>query len=391
MKITAVKAIPTSPGVTAHPMFNFPPWNYVFVKVETDEGIEGWGDATCGPMATVTMVEELGRLIVGKDPFTIEEHWQTMHHRAFARGGPIQNSACAGIEMALYDIKGKALGIPVYELLGGKMRDRIWCYGRWDGPSPEAAAEFALSQVATGFTALKGDPFDHRGLYISYEAEKKAIDTFAAVREAVGFEVELLVEVHGRLTPAEAIRVGDAIEPLRPFVFEEPVPFENIDAMQAVARAINVPIATGERIFSPFTYFDLLQRQIVAMIQPDVIQSGGIGQLKRIAALAEAQYVGVQPHAIHGPMDVLAALHVDASIPNFMIHEGGGKAWFQDACVGDFPVRDAEGYMPLPTGPGLGVAIDEAWLAAHPPQEDPGWAPALGTMPSKQFSQVASP
>ena len=253
MKITKISAIPASPGTTAHPMFNFPPWNFVFVKVETDEGIVGWGDATCGPMAVVSLVEEYGQLIVGEDPFRIEELWQTIHHRFFTRGGPIQNSAQAGIEMALYDIKGQALGVPVYELLGGKMRDKIWCYGRWDGPSPESAAEFALSQLELGFTALKGDPFDHRGLFISYEAEKKAIDTFAAVRDAVGFEVELLVEVHGRLTPAEAIRVGNAIEEHRPFVYEEPVPFENLDAMAQVARGTNVPIATGERIYSPFT------------------------------------------------------------------------------------------------------------------------------------------
>lgn len=390
MKITSISAIPASPDATAHPMFNFPPWNYIFVKVETDAGLVGWGDATCGPMAVAAMVEEFGALIIGEDPFRIEELWQTMHHRHFARGGPIQNAAAAGIEMALYDIKGQALGVPVYELLGGKLRDRIWCYGRWDGPSPESAAEFALSQIATGLTALKGDPFDHRGLFISYEAERKAIETLAAVRDAVGFEIELLVEVHGRLTPAEAIRVGNAIEEYRPFVFEEPVPFENLDAMAQVARGTNVPIATGERIYSPFTYFDLLQRQIVAMIQPDVIQCGGIGQMKRIAALAEAQYVGVQPHAIHGPMDVLAALHVDASIPNFMIHEGGSRPWFQDACIGEFPVQQ-DGYLPVPEEPGLGAAINEAWLAAHPPQPDPGWAPALGTLPSKQFSNVASP
>ncbi len=389
MKITSVSAIPAAPDPVPN-QWGFAPWNFVFVKVETDEGLVGWGDATCGPMAVVTMVEEFGRLLLGEHPFEVDRHWQTMHHRNFARGGPIQNSAAAGIEMALWDIKGKALGVPVYELLGGKLRDRIWIYGRWDGPTPEQAAAFAESQVATGLTALKGDPFDHRGLYTTYEAERKAIDTLAAVREAVGFEIELLVEAHGRLTPAEAIRVGIAIEPYRPFVFEEPVPFENMDAMQKVSQSINVPIATGERLYSPFEFADLLQRQIVAMIQPDVIQCGGISQLKRIAALAEVHYVGVQPHAIHGPMDVLAALHLDATLPNFMIHEGGFRAWFQDACVGDFPVQ-SDGFLPVPSEPGLGVAIDEAWLSAHPPQADPGWAPALGSLPSKQFSTLASP
>ena len=160
--------------------------------------------------------------------------------------------------------------------------------------------------------------------------------------------------------------------------------------MEQVARGTNIPIATGERIYSPFTYFDLLQRQIVAMIQPDMIQTGGIGQMKRIAALAEAQYVGVQPHAIHGPMEVLAALHVDASIPNFKIHEGGMRGWFQDACIGELPAHK-DGFYDVPEAPGLGAAIDEDWLAAHPPHPEPGWAPALGTLPSKQFSKVASP
>ena len=389
MQITSISAIPAAPDPIPNP-FNFPPWNYVFVKVETDEGIVGWGDATCGPLAVAAMVEEFGQLLIGEDPLAIEAHWQKMHHHFFTRGGPVQNSAAAGIEIALWDIKGKALGVPVYELLGGKLRDRIWIYGRWDGATPAKAAEWAQSQVALGLTALKGDPFDHRGLFISYEAEKQALDTLAAVRDAVGFGIELLVEVHGRLTPAEAIRIGGAMEPYRPFVFEEPVPFENLDAMQKVAESINIPLATGERLYSPFAFADLLQRQIVAMIQPDVIQCGGISQLKRIAALAEAQYVGVQPHAIHGPMDTLAALHVDASIPNFMIHEGGFRAWFQDACIGEFPVQ-ADGYLPVPTAPGLGVAVDEEWLQAHPPQSDSGWAPALGSLPSKQFSTVASP
>lgn len=389
MKITSVQAFPTAPDPIPNP-FNFPPWNYVFVKVETDEGLVGWGDATCGPVSVAGLVDELGRLTIGGDPMAIEEQWLKVHHHFFTRGGPMQNSAAAGIEMALWDIKGKALGVPVYELLGGKLRDRIWCYGRWDGPTPEKAAEWAVSQVETGLTALKGDPFPHRGLYITYEAEKHAIDTFAAVRDAVGYEIELLVEVHGRLTPAEAIRIGDAMEQYRPFVFEEPVPFENLDAMQKVAESINIPIATGERLYSIQTFADLLQRQIAAMIQPDVIQCGGIGQLKRIAALAEAQYVGVQPHAIHGPMDVLSALHVDATLPNFMIHEGASKAWFQDACIGEFPERK-DGFFSLPTAPGLGVAIDEDWLAAHPPLPDSGWAPPLGPFPSKQFSQIASP
>ena len=312
MKITSVTALPSAPDKIPDSYGVMATRNYVYVKVETDEGIVGWGDATCGPLTVASMVEEFGELMVGKDPSRIEEHWQTLYHHFFVRGGPIQLSAISGIEMALWDIKGKALGVPVYELLGGMMRDRIWAYGRWDGHTPEEAAEHALSYTEQGVTALKGDPFDHKGLFITFEAEKKAVSTLQAVREAVGDEVELLVEVHGRLTPSAAIRVGNEIEQYRPFVYEEPVPFQNLDAMKRVAESVNIPIATGERLFTKWDYFDLLQRQIVAMIQPDLIQGGGILELKKIAAMAEAQYVGFQGHAIHGPMDVLAVLHLDA-------------------------------------------------------------------------------
>ena len=232
MKITSVKAVPSAPDKTPDSYGILATRNYVYVKVETDDGVVGWGDATCGPLSVASMVEEFGRLLIGKNPAYIEEHWQTLYHFYHVRGGPIQLSAISGIEMALWDIKGKTLGVPVHELLGGKMRDRIWTYGRWDGLTPESAVEQALSYTSQGVTALKGDPFDHRGLFITFEAEKKAIETMGAVREAVGDEVELLLEAHGRLTPSAAIRIGSEMEQFRPFVYEEPVPFQNIDAMQ---------------------------------------------------------------------------------------------------------------------------------------------------------------
>ena len=215
----------------------------------------------------------------------------------------------------------------------------------------------------------------------------------AAVREAVGDDVELLVEVHGRLTPSAAIRIGNAIEEYRPFVYEEPVPWQNLDALQRVAEAVNIPLATGERLYTKWDSANLLKRQIVAMIQPDIIQGGGILEVKKIAAMAEAQYVGFQSHAIHGPMDVLAALHLSASTPNFMINEGGISQMLQDAVIGDFPIQ-TDGYLPIPTGPGLGAEMNEDWLKLHPPTDDavfkPGtsiWAQPTGRLPSKQFEQ----
>ncbi|MCH8818156.1 MAG: galactonate dehydratase [Chloroflexi bacterium] len=378
MKITSVEAIPSS-AKTA-----FGSRNYVYVKIGTDEGITGWGEATCGPLAVANMVEEFGETLVGKDPGRIEEHWQRLYHHFHVRGGVIQMSAISGIEIALWDIKGKALGVPVYELLGGRMRDKIWTYGRWDGATPELAVERAMGFVEQGLTALKGDPFDHTGIFMARDVERHAIAKIKAVREAVGDDVELLLEVHGRLSPAAAIHMGNAVEEYRPFVYEEPVPPQNIDALQRVAEAVNIPIATGERLFTKWDYTDLLKRQIVAMIQPDVVQAGGIMELKKIAAMAEAHYVGFQPHNPYGPICTAAALQLDACTPNFMIQEGGLQPWFQDATSGTAPVQK-DGFFPVTDAPGIGVVLNEEWLAANP--WDPNgaaWRAGDGSMGSMQ-------
>ena len=378
MKITSVKAVPASAEMRGTVR------NYMFVKIETDEGIVGWGEATSGPLAVATMIEEFGQQLIGKDPGRIEEHWQVLYHHFHVRGGVVQMSAISGIEIALWDIKGKLLGVPIYELLGGKMRERIWCYGRWDGATPELAVENALRHTDEGLTALKGDPFDHRGLFIPIEAERIAIEKLAAVRAAVGDDVELLVEVHGRLAPSDAIRIGIAMEEYRPFVYEEPVPPQNLDALQRVSESVNIPIATGERLYTKWDYTDLLQRQIVKMIQPDIVQAGGILELKKIAAMAEAHYVGFQPHNPYGPLCSIASLHVDACTPNFMIQEGGIHPWFQDACIGDFPIQK-DGFLPLPTAPGLGVEMNEDWLRQNQWRTDAAvWRPATGSIASMQ-------
>ena len=378
MKITSVKAVPASAEMRGTVR------NYMFVKIETDEGIAGWGEATSGPLAVAAMIEEFGQQLIGKDPGRIEEHWQVLYHHFHVRGGVVQMSAISGIEIALWDIKGKLLGVPIYELLGGKMRERIWCYGRWDGATPELAVENALRHTDDGLTALKGDPFDHRGLFIPIEAERIAIEKLAAVRETVGDDVELLVEVHGRLAPSDAIRIGIAMEEYRPFVYEEPVPPQNLDALQRVSESVNIPIATGERLYTKWDYTDLLQRQIVKMIQPDIVQAGGILELKKIAAMAEAHYVGFQPHNPYGPLCSIASLHVDACTPNFMIQEGGIHPWFQDACIGDFPIQK-DGFLPLPTAPGLGVEMNEDWLKLNQWRSDAAvWRPTTGSIASMQ-------
>ncbi len=363
MKITSIKAIasasPAAKGARRR--------NYVYVKVATDEGIVGWGESTCGPLTVANMVEEIGATLVGKDPFRVEEHWQQLYHLYHnVRGGVIQMAAISGIEIALWDIKGKAYGQPVYQLLGGPMRDRIWTYGRFDGATPEACAAHALAEVATGLTALKGDPFGHTGLFPSAEAEADAIAKVRAVRDAVGPSVELLVECHGRLNPSSAIRYANAIEELRPYVFEEPVPPQNIEAMAKVAAGTSVPLATGERLYTKWGFVELLQKQIVALIQPDICHVGGISEIRKVAAMAEAYYVGIQPHNPYGPINTIAALQVDACTANFMIQEGGHGAWFDQVVVGEFPKQKA-GFFDLPKGPGIGLDMDEAALRKHPP------------------------
>ena len=378
MKITSVKSVVASAETGGIPR------NYVFVKIETDEGITGWGESTLGPMAVATLVDEFGKRLLGEDPSQIEKHWQMLYyHQHSLRGGAIQMSAISGIEIALWDIKGQALGVPIYELLGGKIRDRIWCYGRWDGLTPEAAIERAEEFTSQGITALKGDPFDHQGIFIDRESEKRAIEKMRRVREHVGDGVELLVEAHGRLSPSDAIRVGLALEEYRPFMYEEPVPPENLEALKKVADSINIPIATGERLYTKWDYAGLFPLQAVALIQPDIVQAGGLLELKKIAAMAEAHYIGFQPHNPYGPICTVASLHLDACTPNFLIQEGGLDPWFQDAVIGNFP-KQKDGFLPLPEGAGLGIAIDEDWASRNPWNDNAIWTFNRGTVAPRQ-------
>ena len=353
MKITEIK------GFTVHVPGTWT--NYAFVKVSTDEGIVGWGECSVGVDSIQKVVEELGATLVGKDPFRIEEHWQALYHiHHNVRGGVLHTAAISGIEIALWDIKGKAFDIPIYEMLGGAMRDRIWTYGRCDGETPELAAEHAAGEVSRGFTALKGDPFAHRGIYTTPASERDALAKVEAVRKAVGDDVELMVEAHGRLTPDEAIRVGDALQEFRPFWFEEPIPPQNVDAMVRVSRALKIPLATGERLYTKWEFKDLIEKQAVAVVQPDSCQAGGILELKKIAAMAETYYIGFAPHNPYGPINTAAALHVVASTPNFIIQEGGHAA-YDELLTEPFP-KQKDGYLGLPRGPGHGVELVEEAL-----------------------------
>ena len=345
--------------------------NYVYVKIETDAGVHGWGEASCGSLSVITMIDDLGRELIGRDPFQIERHWQHLYHcHHNIRGGIIHMAALSGCDIALWDIKARALGVPVYELLGGKVRDRLWCYSRFDGPDPVSAAKHARREVSRGFTALKGDPFRQKGPYMTPEATDAAAAIVLAVREAVGPKIELLIEAHGRLTVASACRFLDAVSPSRPLLIEEPLPPEDIDGLEQLRRHSSVMIAAGERILTKWAFRPLLERRLVDIVQPDPAHAGGITELRKIAALAEAHNTWIQPHNPYGPVNTMAAAHLNASLPNFLIMElimePGMHDWFGEVSGGAFP-EPIDGFFPVPSGPGLGVEIDELALARLPP------------------------
>jgi galactonate dehydratase len=345
--------------------------NFVFVRVDTDEGLHGWGEATLEgkEQAVTAAIRELERYLVGQDPARIERHWYQMYETPFWRGGPVLGSAISGLDQALWDIKGKALGVPVYELLGGAAHDRIRYYANgWfhDATTIDGIAEAARAAVARGATALKWDPFGAASLFISTEEIRAAVDCVAAVREAVGPAIDLLIEVHGRLSPANAIRVARQLEAYDPFFYEEPVPPEQMAELALVARATSIPIASGERAFSKHDFRPMFEQQAVAYCQPDPCHAGGITEMKKIAAMAEAYHIGFAPHNPNGPVATRVCQHLAAACPNFTILEWLPEdvPW-RDAAMGG-PFEVAGGTMPLPPGPGLGIELDVEVLRANP-------------------------
>jgi len=346
--------------------------NLLFVKIHTDEGIDGIGEATVeGKEATVdTVIREYSRFLLGKNPMQIERIWQSLYVGNFWRGGVIQMSGISGIDQALWDIKGKVLGVPVYELLGGAVRDRIRCYTHLKGETPEEMAEDAKYLVQRGWKAVKflsAGPHED-GAIFKREDIKKVEERIKAVREAVGDDVDIMLDNHGRFTPYEAIKVGKLVEPYKPFFFEEPVPPEDIDSMLKVSRSLKVPIATGERLYSRWEFKDLLYKHAVDIIQPDVCHAGGISEVKRIASMAEAFYIQIAPHNPLGPVSTAACVQVDAATPNFLIQEIAlydrwGAPWVKDFVKEPIVVED--GYIKLPKKPGLGVELNEDAIKEH--------------------------
>ncbi len=330
---------------------------WLFLKVHTNAGIVGLGEPiTEGRALTCAeAVKEIEPYLMGKDPRRVAHHWQAIYRHAFYRGGPILTSALSGIDQALWDIKGKALGVPVYELLGGPTRERVRVYAHAGTPDE------IKRQLARGFTAFKTGPAKKRPeRYIETpSAIQYAAERFAELRKLVGNEVDLAIDFHGAVSPATAKVLIKALEPYQPMFVEEPCQAQNHDVMAEIARGTFLPIATGERVFTKWGFREVLEKRAATVLQPDMCHAGGITEVRLIAGMAEAYYASIAPHNPLGPISLAAGVQMAASIPNFLCQEqvSLGEGYLKKP----FTVRD--GYLDLPTGPGLGIELDEHAMA----------------------------
>lgn len=347
--------------------------NWVFVKVYTDEGIDGVGEATLEykEKALIGAVEHIKEYLVGKDPRNIEDHWHKIYRDAYWRGGAVLMSALSAVECALWDILGKSLGVPVYQLLGGRANDKVRIYvnGWFSGArEPEEFAAKAKEAVKRGVTAMKWDPFGKSYLQISNADLDKALRCVGAVREAVGNRVDLLIEGHGRFDIPNAVKIARELEQFNPMLFEEPVPPDNLDALKQVKDKSPVAISAGERLYTRWDYRKMFDLAAADYIQPDISHAGGIMELKKIAAEAECRYIAFAPHNPSGPVANAATLQLAACCPNFTILEimYSDVEWRKDICNESLEYED--GYITIPSKPGLGIEIDEVECEKHPYQ-----------------------
>lgn len=352
--------------IRAMELFKVPP-RWLFLKITTDDGITGWGEPVVeGRADTVqTAVEEMRDELIGKDASAIEDIWQMLYRGGFYRGGPILTSAISGIEQALWDIKGKRLGVPVYELLGGPVRDRIRVYAWIGGDRPSEVAAAGQERVTQGYHALKMNATADMEWIDSNIKIQEAADRLGALREAIGYGIEIGVDFHGRVHKTMAKALVKALEPFKPMFFEEPVLAENNEALLEIARHTAIPIATGERMFTRWDFKQLLASGAVDIIQPDLSHAGGIWEVRKIAAMAEAYDVAVAPHCPLGPIALAASLQLDFCTPNAFIQEQSlGIHYNQGSDLLDYLADPAvfhykEGYVARLTAPGLGITVDE--------------------------------
>ncbi|MFQ3364471.1 MAG: galactonate dehydratase [Candidatus Azotimanducaceae bacterium] len=343
------------------------PPRWLFLKIETDEGIFGWGEPVIeGRAHTVAAaVDELSDYLIGQDPLQIEKHWQAMYRGAFYRGGPILMSAIAGVDQALWDIKGKYHDAPIHQLLGGQVRDRIRVYAWVGGDRPDAIVASAKAAIAGGFKATKMNITEEMQIVDTMATVDQAVERMASLREAVGSDLDIAVDFHGRVHAPMARVLIKALEPYSPFFIEEPVLSEHLEAMAELRKNTHIPIATGERLFSRYDYKRVFTLGAADIIQPDLSHAGGITECKKIADMAEAWDIGLAPHCPLGPIALAACLQVDAVCQNAFIQEQSqGIHYNQSNDLTDYLVDPSvfhykDGYVDIPQKPGLGIEINE--------------------------------
>lgn len=352
-------------------LFEVPP-RWVFLKITTDDGLTGWGEPVIeGKAATVAAaVREMEEYLIGRNPNDIEDIWQVLYRGGFYRGGPILMSAIAGIDQALWDLKGKRYGLPVHEFLGGSVRNRVKVYSWIGGDRPSDVGAAAKEKLDAGFTAIKMNASEEMHYIDAHHKVEEIVTRVAAVREACGKDFGIAVDFHGRIHKPMAKVIARELEPFHLMFIEEPVLSENNEALREIAMHTTTPIATGERMFSRWEFKRLLEDGYVDIIQPDLSHAGGISEVKRIAAMAEAYDVAVAPHCPLGPIALASSLQVDACTPNVFIQEQSLGIHYNatsdlldyltDKSV--FAYRD--GYVEIPTGAGLGVSVDEQKVKA---------------------------
>ncbi len=352
--------------------------NWIFVKVETDQpGLYGWGEATLEwkTKSVVGAIEDLSQLLIGQDPCRVEHLWQIMHRQYFWRGGIVNCSAMSGIDQALWDIKGKEVGKPVCELLGGPVRDTLRLYdhlgggtleGMYQTARPEDFADKILESIERGFTAVKAMPIPVSEPIESAKVLKHAARCVELMRAAAGDEIDIMLDLHARTTPAAAIQFGRLLADYNLYWYEEPCWPEHVDGLVEVARALPFPIATGERLVLRSQFREVFEKRACAVIQPDVSHCGGISEARRIAAMAETYLISVACHNPQGPVSTAASLHVGFATPNYLIQEVVRQdiPWRNEIVLE--PVGVDQGVCKAPATPGLGIEINEREAAKFP-------------------------
>ena len=377
--------------ITGFELFKVPP-RWLFLKITTDEGISGWGEPVVeGRAETVrAAVDELSGYLIGKDPFRIEDHFQVMYRSGFYRGGPILTSAISGVEQALWDIKGRALGVPIYELLGGAARDTIRIYSWVGGDRPDDIAAQVTAQMALGMTAVKMNATEELHFIDSFGKVTAAVSRIAAAREAGGPDFGIGIDFHGRVHKSMAKIIAKELEPYHPMFIEEPVLPENNEALREIARHTTIPIAIGERMYTRWGFKQALADGYVDIIQPDLSHAGGILEVRKIAAMAEAYDVAVAPHCPLGPIALAASLQLDACTPNAFIQEQSLGIHYNvsndllDYLTDPSVFAQERGEIALLTGPGLGITVNEERVrelaAIGHDWKNPVWRNADGTV-----------